>query len=109
MQIFKKKGPAVITCNECGRIINKIKPRTKRTGDIEHKYFVCRRCGAVYVISVTDEALRQNVARFEKMTDGKVFTPEKSQEARLLLQANVARSRELKEQYPLELKAWERR
>jgi hypothetical protein len=43
------------------------------------------------------------------MTDGKVFTAEKSQEARLLLQANVARSRELKEQYPLELKAWERR
>lgn len=104
---MKKKGKPVIKCNECGRIINNAKPKQKKVGDIEYLYLQCARCKAVYTISATDTALRQDIKRFEEMTakaQGRKQTEKELQEAQKLLQANVARNREIKEQFPLEIK-----
>lgn len=109
--MIRKKGKSIVTCDKCHRAINNIKPKHKKEGDIEYKYMTCRRCGAVYVISATDEALRQSIKHFTDLTAGKAgveMTESEQKEAELLLQANVARSRELKEQYPIKLKPWER-
>ncbi len=111
MQIFgmRKKGKPIIKCDKCNRIINKAKPKWKKVGDIEYYYLKCPRCKAVYTISATDTALRQDIKRFEEMTakakaQGRKPTEKEIQEAQELLQANVARNREIKAQYPLEIK-----
>ena len=111
MRIFglKKKGKPIIKCDKCGRIINKTKPKRKRAGDIEYYYLKCQQCNAVYTISATDTALRQDIKRFEEMTakareQGRQPTEKEIQEAQELLRANVARNREIKAQYPLEAK-----
>lgn len=104
---MKKKGKPIIKCDKCGRIINKAKPKWKKVGDIEYYYLKCPRCKAVYTISATDTALRQDIKRFEEMTaqaQGRKPTEKEIQEAQELLQANVARNREIKAQYPLEIK-----
>ena len=110
MQRIRKKGKPVVTCDKCGRIISNIKPKTRKQGEIEYYYLKCRRCGGVFVISATDEALRQDIKRFEEMTkktEGRLSTEKETQEAQALLKANVARSREIKEQHPLKLRPWE--
>ena len=107
---MSKKVKSVVKCNDCGRNIV-MNPRYKKVGELEYRYFTCRRCKAVYVISVTDESLRADIRRYEKIieaTQSKIVSPEAAQEAQLLLKNNVQRSRELKAKYPLELKAWER-
>lgn len=107
---MQRKAKQIVKCDKCGRNI-KINPRYKRVGDLEYRYFSCRRCGAVYIVSVTDEALRQEIKRYQEIMEGfqtTVIPPEISQEAQLILKNNVQRSRELKEKYPLELKPWER-
>lgn len=111
MQIFgmRKKSKPIIKCDKCNRIINKAKPKWKKVGDIEYYYLKCQRCKAVYIISATDTALRRDIKRFEEMTakvqaQGRKPTEKEIQEAQELLQANVARNREIKAQYPLEIK-----
>lgn len=104
----KRKVKNIVRCNTCGRNI-RINHRYKRVGELEYRYFGCKRCGSVYVISVTDEFLRHEIKRYQKLLEGlQTVPPEISQEAQLILQNNVERSRELKERYPLELKPWER-
>lgn len=105
-----KKIKNVVKCDNCGRNIA-INPRYKKVGELEYRYFTCRRCKTVYVISVTDESLRADIRRYEKIIEAmqsKIVSPEAAQEAQLLLENNVQRSRQLKIKYPLELKAWER-
>lgn len=107
---MQRKTKQIVKCDRCGRNL-KIDPRYKRVGDLEYRYFRCRRCGAVYVVSVTDGALRQEIKRYQEIVEGFQTTaipPEISQEAQLILKNNVQRSRELKERYPLELRPWER-
>ena len=109
MQIFglKKKGKPIIKCDKCGKITNKAKLKWKKAGDIEYCYLKCSRCNAVYAISATDTALRQDIKRFKEMiakAQGRQPAEKEIQEAQELLQANVARSREIKAQYPLEVK-----
>lgn len=106
---MRKKGKPIIKCDKCQRIINRAKPKWKKVGDIEYYYLKCWHCKAVYVVSATDTALRQDIKRFVKMQEWQRSAPEKQtegqlQEAQELLRANVARNREIKEQYPLELK-----
>ena len=72
------------------------------------RFFACfaRSC-IFHTISATDTALRQDIKRFEEMTEkaqGRKPTEKEIQEAQELLQANVARNREIKAQYPLEIK-----
>lgn len=95
-----------ICCDKCGRNI-RIKFRHKRVEELEYTYFYCKRCGAVYIISVTDEVLRKEIKKYQKLAEELQTndrTPEKIQKARLILQSNVRRSQELKEKYPLKLK-----
>jgi NAD-dependent SIR2 family protein deacetylase len=106
-----KKGKPIVVCDKCGRMINNIKPKYKKVGEIEYRYMSCKRCGAVYVAYATDEALRQNIAKYEEYVNSfkdKPMAQEEMQKAQLLLKANVERSRELKEKYPLVLRPWER-
>lgn len=108
MQIFgmRKKGKPIIKCDKCNRIINKAKPKWKKVGDIEYYYLKCTHCKAVYTISATDTALRQDIKRFGEMTaQGRRLAEKELQEAQELLRANVARSREIKAQYPLGIKS----
>ena len=63
----------------------------------------------MYTVSATDTALRQDIKRFEEMTakaqaQGRKPTEKEVQEAQELLRANVERNREIKAQYPLEVK-----
>ncbi len=94
---MRKKGKPVIECNKCRRILS-AKPKWKKSGDIEYYYLECVHCKAIYVISATDTALRQSIKHFKEMN---ISTEKESQEAKELLKANIERSREIKEQYPL--------
>lgn len=102
----KKENP-VIKCNKCRRLMGRAEPKWTKAGDIEYYYLQCPYCKAVYVISATDTALRQDIKRFKDMTaksQGRQPTKKEIQEAQELLRANVARNREIKAQYPLETK-----
>lgn len=55
-----------IVCDGCGRNINQPKPKTKKIGDLAYIYLKCRRCGAIYVSSVTDPALRRKVEEYSE-------------------------------------------
>lgn len=55
-----------IVCDGCGRNINQPKPKTKKIGDLAYIYLKCRRCGTVYVSSVTDPALRRKVEEYSE-------------------------------------------
>ena len=104
---MRKKGRPIIECNKCHRIIDKTKLKQKKVGDIEYRYLQCARCKAVYTISATDSALRQDIKRFGEMmakAEGRRPTEKETQEAQELLKANMARNREIKAQYPLEIK-----
>lgn len=103
---MKKKVKNIVKCNQCGKII-KIDPRYEQAGELEYRYFICKYCSAIYVISVTDEALRQAMKHYQEVMEQvkmQMVPPEISQEAQLILQNNVQRSRELKEKYPLKQK-----
>lgn len=103
---MRKKGRTVVKCDKCNKIIGKVKPKWKKVGDIEYYYLKCPRCKEVYTISATDTALRQDIKRFEEMTakaQGRQPTEKEIQEAKELWRANVARNREIKAQYPLEI------
>lgn len=105
---IRKKGRPIVRCDKCHKIIERVKPEWKKVGDIEYYYLECprKRCKAVYTISATDTALRQDIKRFEEMTakaQGRQQTEKEIQEAKELWRANVARNREIKAQYPLEI------
>lgn len=98
--------PTVI-CDKCKRNI-KINLKTKKKGEIEYKYFCCKRCGTVYVSSATDAELRKDIEKYQSILaeyQGKDIPQEVRWQAQELLKSNVKRSKELKEKYPFELKA----
>ncbi|MDE6616404.1 MAG: hypothetical protein K2K35_07535 [Lachnospiraceae bacterium] len=100
--MFTRREKPVVVCNKCNKMVN-IKPRNKTVGNIEYSYFKCKRCGETYVISVTDENLRQSIERYKHLAEKKQkghITEKEQQELTGLLQANLERSRGLKEKYP---------
>ena len=97
--MFTRRGKPVVICDKCHKVVN-IKPRYKTFGGIEYNYFTCKKCGGTYVISVTDEALRRNIERYKNLKQKGQITEKGQQELTGLLQANLERSRELKEKYP---------
>ena len=96
MKPIKRKYKPTIVCDKCHKSIGKTKPSYKKVGEIEYRYWRCRHCSTVYVISATDAELRKKIQEYQEFVD------------ELILQTNVERSREIKEQYPLTLKPWER-
>lgn len=111
MKPIKRKYKPTIVCDKCHKSIGKIKPSYKKVGEIEYRYWRCRRCSTVYVISATDAELRKKIQEYQEFVDSykdKEMPQEEMQKAQLILQTNVERSREIKEQHPLTLKPWER-
>lgn len=111
MKPIKRKYKPTIVCDKCHKSIGKTKPSYKKVGEIEYRYWRCRHCSTVYVISATDAELRKKIQEYQEFIDeykDKEMPQEEMQKAQLILQTNVERSREIKEQYPLTLKPWER-
>ena len=63
MKPIKKRYKPTIVCDKCHKSIGKIKPSYKKVGEIEYRYWRCKHCGTVYVISATDE-LYEYLCRF---------------------------------------------
>ena len=55
-----------INCDNCGAVAETVKPESVRDGDIEHTFFRCPECGAVYPISATDTALRADITEYSR-------------------------------------------
>ena len=115
-----------IVCDGCGRNINQPKPKEKKIGALVYMYLKCRRCGAVYVSSVTDPALRKSIRDYGEaaatiaerqleLTRMRKHKPNEKElirekekaletlirDADKLHRENVKRSHELKAQHPL--------
>ena len=115
-----------IVCDACGRNINQPRPKEKKIGALVYLYIKCRRCGAVYVCSVTDPALRKSIREYgeaaatiaerqlelerlkKNRPDDKELIREKKEaieamaaDAERLKRDNVRRSNELKARHPL--------
>lgn len=127
-KIGTRTGKKVI-CEKCGRNMSQLRPKTKRIGDLEYIYLKCKKCGAVFVCSVTDPPLREADESY-KALQARIQTGEKKlrelradktsdrdairiaereiegmvRESRKLLDMNTKRSRELRERYPLNTK-----
>ena len=80
------------------------KVETERDGEIESVFFRCPYCGERYLIAVTDEELRRHVGEYVQLFEINKAKrlPERTQRRlQKLKEKNVARSRELREMYPL--------
>lgn len=53
-----------VLCNECNRPFN-VSIKKARNGDLEATYMRCKKCGAIYVIMVTDFDIRKRIASRE--------------------------------------------
>ena len=69
MKPIKKRYKPTIVCDKCHKSIGKIKPSYKKVGEIEYRYWRCKHCGTVYVISATDAALRQKIQEYQEFVD----------------------------------------
>ena len=87
-----------IRCDACGCAFT---PEiiAQREGEIEYKFFRCDYCGKAYMISVTDEKLRQNIAKYVAIIEKGDLSDEETQEAIELLRANKERAKLLKHQH----------
>lgn len=85
MKPIKKRYKPTIVCDKCHKSIGKIKPNYKKVGEIEYRYWRCKHCGTVYVISATDAALRQKIQEYQEFVDSykdKEMPQEEMQKAR---------------------------
>ena len=92
-----------INCDKCKAEIHP-QPETIRNSEIEHIFFRCPECGAIYPVSATDEALRKGAkeyARMMEMNRKKRRSEQFLRKAAELKEKNIKRCRELMEQYPL--------
>lgn len=106
MGLLKRKENPAVVCDRCRRPISRIRPKHKKVGEIEYSYWQCRHCKAVYVIFATDEALRQKVQQYQDLLGeyyNRQMPAEVMQRLQLMLETNVKRSREIRQQYPLVL------
>lgn len=73
MKPIKRKYKPTIVCDKCHKSIGKTKPSYKKVGEIEYRYWRCRHCSTVYVISATDTVVS---CRILTVTDlGRALTP----------------------------------
>ena len=95
-----------IKCDKCGAVHNSVSPETAKDGDIEHTFFRCLDCGAIYPISVTDTALRSDIAEYNRrrqLIRIKPVTEQFLRETEALKQENLKRCKELMDLHPLAL------
>lgn len=95
-----------IKCDKCGAVTETVMPEIVRNGDVEHTFFRCPDCGAVFPIAATDTALRADIAEYNRrrqMIRLKPVTEAFIRDAEALKQENLKRCKELMEQHPLAL------
>ena len=87
-----------VRCDTCGCAFT---PEflTQREEEIEYTFFRCAYCGKAYMVSITDEKLRQDIAKYVAITKKGRLTAGETQEAIELLRANKERAKLLKHQY----------
>ena len=93
-----------VRCDACGCAFP-LDFETRVNGEIETTFFRCPHCGKVYVVSVTDEAMRKNIREYLKLctrSQKKRLSERTQKRLQKLKASNVKRCEELKKQYPLE-------
>ena len=92
------KSVKYVRCNACGcAFIPEF--LTQRDGKIDYTFFRCAYCGKAYMVLITDEKLRQDIAKYVAITKKGRLTAEETREAIELLRANKERAKLLKRQY----------
>ena len=95
-----------IKCDKCGAVATTLVPEIATDGEIEHTFFRCPDCGAVYPIAVTDDDLRKRIGEYNRrrqLIRMKPVTEQFLRETEALKQENLKRCKELMEQHPLAL------
>ncbi|MBR1439436.1 MAG: hypothetical protein IJ587_12970 [Synergistaceae bacterium] len=72
---------------------------TQCEGDIDYTFFRCAYCGKAYMVSITDEKLQQDIAKYVDIMKKGKLSAEEMREAIELLRANKERAKLLKHQY----------
>ena len=93
-----------VRCESCGCVFP-LDFETRENGEIETTFFRCPHCGKVYVVSVTDEAMRKNIREYLQLytrSQKKRLSEQSMKRLQKLRADNVIRCEELKKQYPLE-------
>ena len=96
----------LIQCDKCSAVSETVMPETARDSDIEHTFFRCPDCRAVYPIAVTDDALRKSIVEYDRrrqLIRMKPVTEMFLRDTEALKQDNLKRCKELMEQHPLAL------
>lgn len=95
-----------IKCDKCGKSAESLEVEYVRDADIEHTFFRCRECKAIFPIAATDTKLRARIAEYGQRRNFIRIHPVSEQFLRAtetLKQENLKRNRELMEQHPLAL------
>ena len=95
-----------IRCDKCGAEAETLMPETVADGDIEHTFFLCPVCGAVYPIAATDAGLRAKIAEYSQRRQLIRIKPVKEsfiRDTEALKQENLKRCKELMDLHPLAL------
>ena len=93
-----------VRCDACGCAFP-LDFETRVDGEIETTFFRCPHCGKVYVVSVTDEAMRKNIREYLQLytrSQKKRLSERTQKRLQKLKASNVKRCEELKKRYPLE-------
>lgn len=94
-----------IICDTCKKEISP-SMQSLKSGDLEYTFFTCGSCGMLYVVSVTDSALRESIRRYKKIIKGinrGVAASQMQRYAHNKLEENAQRSKELRVNNPLTL------
>ncbi len=107
MKPIKRKYKPTIVCDKCHKSIGKTKPSYKKVGEIEYRYWRCRHCSTVYVISATDAELRicRKQARIGREENIMLILPIKSKWFNMILSGDKQEEyREIKPYYTTRFK-----
>lgn len=88
-------------CEKCGEMCD-FEPHVRQEDDLEIYSLVCPHCGAEYIGSVSDTALRRDVEKYRRMAHviaTMKVTERYIRDAERLHAHNVQRSRSLREKY----------
>jgi len=95
-----------IKCDNCGAVAKTLMPETAADGEIEHTFFRCPDCGAVYPIAATDDDLRKRIGEYNRrrqLIRMKPVTEQFLRDTERIKQENIIRNRELMDLHPLAL------
>lgn len=90
-----------VRCDKC-RCAFVPELKAQREGEIEYSYFNCNYCGKAYMVSITDTALRRDIARYAHLAERHKHKRLSEQELLLaarLKEQNLKRSAELRQMY----------